>query len=226
MNRPPAAYGMTRQRGASVSYADVERTSRELMAAGDRPTVNAVLKALGRGSPNHITQCMQRFWKDQSALNSGDPVALTRLPAELADSAKALWEQALRLSQQTAEHEDNVARARLDELKRDTDARARSQELREKEWETAARVRERALTDARAQVNMLMQELVLNRGELRARDTRIADLESQLEEHRRQLETVIARAVSKNRGATAEKLRAPARRKPKRGMTPRKKRHR
>jgi len=226
MNRPPAAYGMTRQRGASVSYADVERTSRELMAAGDRPTVNAVLKALGRGSPNHITQCMQRFWKDQSALNSGDPVALTRLPAELADSAKALWEQALRLSQQTAEHEDNVARARLDELKRDTDARARSQELREKEWETAARVRERALTDARAQVNMLMQELVLNRGELRARDTRIADLESQLEEHRRQLETVIARAVSKNRGATAEQLRAPARRKPKRGMTPRKKRHR
>jgi hypothetical protein len=217
---------MTRQRGASVSYADVERTSRELMAAGDRPTVNAVLKALGRGSPNHITQCMQRFWKDQSALNSGDPVALTRLPAELADSAKALWEQALRLSQQTAEHEDNVARARLDELKRDTDARARSQELREKEWETAARVRERALTDARAQVNMLMQELVLNRGELRARDTRIADLESQLEEHRRQLETVIARAVSKNRGATAEQLRAPARRKPKRGMTPRKKRHR
>jgi hypothetical protein len=73
---------------------------------------------------------------------------------------------------------------------------------------------------------MLMQELVLNRGELRARDTRIADLESQLEEHRRQLETVIARAVSKNRGATAEQLRAPARRKPKRGMTPRKKRHR
>ncbi len=226
MNQPPAAYGTTRQRGASVSYADVERTARELMAAGDRPTVNAVLKALGRGSPNHVTQCMQRFWKDQSALNSGDPVALTRLPAELADSAKALWEQALRLSQQTAEHEDNVARARLDELKRDTDARARSQELREKEWETAARVRERALTDARAQVNMLMQELVLNRAELRARDTRIADLESQLEEHRRQLETVIARAVSRNREATAEKLRAPARRKPKRRMTPRKKRHR
>jgi hypothetical protein len=65
------------------------------------------------------------------------------------------------------------------------------------------RVRERALADAREHVNVLMQELVLNRAELRARDTRIADLESQLEEHRRQLATVIARAISKSRATAA-----------------------
>jgi hypothetical protein len=167
---------------------------------------------------------MQRFWKDQSALNTGDPVALTRVPPELAESAQALWEQALRLSQQTAQHDDNAARAQLDELRRATDVRARSHELREKEWDMAARVRERALTDAREHVKLLMQELVLNRAELRARDTRITDLESQLEDHRRQLATVIARAISKNRSAAPKKPRAIARVKPNAGPAPRKKR--
>jgi len=224
VSTPPPAYGTTRERGAIVSFADVERAARALMAAGERPTVKAVLKALGRGSPNHITGCMQRFWKDQSALNAGDAVALTRLPPELAESAKALWEQALRLSQQTAVHNHSAARACLEELKRETDARARSQELREKDWEVAARVRERALSDAREQVNALMKELVLNRAELRARDTRIADLESQLEEHRRQLATVIARAISKNRAAATKKPRGIARLKPKARVAPRKNR--
>ena len=36
--------------------------------------------------------------------------------------------------------EAEIARARLEELRRETDARARSHELREKEWEIAARV--------------------------------------------------------------------------------------
>jgi Plasmid replication region DNA-binding N-term len=205
---PPPAYGTTRERGATVSYADVERTARALMALGERPTVNAVLKTLGRGSPNHVTGCMQRFWKDQAALNAGDPVALARLPPELAESAQAFWEQALRLAGQTAQHDDNAARAKLDELRRDTDVRARSLELREKEWDMAARVRERALTDAREHVNVLMKELVLNRAELRARDTRIADLESQVEDYRRQLATVIARAISKKRSGATPKPRA------------------
>jgi hypothetical protein len=207
---PPAAYGTTRERGATVSYADVERVARILMAAGGRPTVKAVLAALGRGSPNHITSCMQRFWKDQSALNTGDPVALTRVPPELAEAARALWEKALRLSQQTAQQDDNAARARLEELGRVTDARARSQELREKEWDIAARVRERALADAREHVNVLMKELVLNRAELRARDSRISDLESQVEEHRRQVATLIFRAISKNRAAATKRRRATA----------------
>jgi len=81
----------------------------------------------------------------------------------------------------------------------DTDVRARSVELREKEWDLAARVGERALADAREHVNVLMKDLATDRAELRAREARIADLESQPEEHRRQLATVIARAIAKNR---------------------------
>jgi hypothetical protein len=59
-----------------------------------------------------------------------------------------------------------------------SDARARSVELRAKEWDTAARVRECALADAREHVNLLLQELATDRASLRARDARISDLES------------------------------------------------
>jgi hypothetical protein len=216
MSEEPAAYGTTRDRGATVSYAEVERAARSLMAAGERPTVEAVRKTLGRGSPNHIATCMQKFWKNQAALNAGDPIALTRLPPELADAAVAQWEQALRLALQTAKVEDSAARSHLEDLRRDTEIRAHSVELREKEWDLAARVRERALAEARDHVNVLMKELATDRAQLRAREARITDLESQLEEHRRQLATVIARAIAKNRAFAVKEPKRKIRAKPKR----------
>src|SRR5450631_2085817 len=199
MSETPAAYGTTRDRGPTVSYAEIERAARALMADGQRPTVQAVHTALGRGSPNHIATCMQKFWKNQAALNAGDPIALTRLPPELADAAVAQWEQALRLAQQTASYEDNAARAHLEQLRRDTEVRAHSVELRETEWDMAARVRERALAETREHVNVLLKELALGSAEIRSRETRIADLEVQLEQLREQLATVIARAIVKHR---------------------------
>jgi hypothetical protein len=215
MSETPAAYGTTRDRGPTVSYAEIERAARSLMADGERPTVEGVLE---RGSPNHIATCMQRFWKNQAALNQGDPVALTRLPPELADAAVAQWEQALRLAQQTATYEHNAARAHLEQLHRDTELRGHSVELREKEWDLAARVRERALADARDHVNVLMKELVTDRAELRAREVRIIDLESQVEEHRRQLAALITRAIAKNRAVATKKPRRTIRAKPKRRL--------
>src|SRR6202012_4404918 len=116
MSEQPASYGSPRERGPTGSYAEIERAARAIMAQGDRPTSKSVLAHLGRGSPNHIAECMRRFWKDQAALNGGDPLALTRLPPELADAAVAQWEQALRLSQQTANYEGNLARAHLEQL--------------------------------------------------------------------------------------------------------------
>jgi hypothetical protein len=91
------------------------------------------------------------------------------------------WEQALRLALQTAKVEDSTARAHLEELRRDTDVRAHSVELREKEWDMAARVRERALADAREHVNVLMKELAIDRAELRAREARHHGRTSSLE---------------------------------------------
>jgi hypothetical protein len=219
---PPGNYGTTRERAASVSFADIEAAARRLMVAGGYPSVGAVRKELKRGSTTTIAEAMRRFWKDQAALNAGNPVALTRLPPEFADAAVALWEQALRLSQQTAVIDDNAARAHLEQLRRDIDHRVRSMEMREKEWDMAARVRERALADAREQIGLLMKELAADRVALRAREVRIADLESQVEEHRRQLATVIARAIAKNRAVAVKKPKRKIRPRPKRRVMPKK----
>lgn len=203
----PPTYGQSRERGPTLSYGEIERAARALMASGERPSVDAVRKALGRGSPNHLTASMQRFWKDQAALNAGDPVALTRLPPELADAAVAQWEQALRLAQQAARQEDSAARAHLQELRRDTDVRVHSLELKEKEWDLAARVRERALAEARDQVSVLMKELAIDRAELRSRAARIAALEAQNEGYRQQLALLVTRAVARNRALRTKKPR-------------------
>jgi hypothetical protein len=205
MNSPVSSYGTFRKRAASVSFAEIETAARKLMAAGDYPSVAAVRQELKRGSTTTIADSMRRFWKDQAALNIGNPIALTRLPPEFADAAVELWEQALRLSLQTAKADDTAAHARLQELKRDTDARARSMELRETEWDMAARVRERALADTREQVNTLLNELGNATADLRVRDARIAALEGELDEHRSQLATIISRAVSKVRSRSARK---------------------
>jgi hypothetical protein len=222
MNSPPPGYGTVRERAASVSFAEIETAARKIMAAGDYPSVHAVRIELKRGSTTTLADAMRRFWRDQSALNAGNPVALTRLPPEFADAAVDLWERALRLSLQTAKTDDTAAHARVQELKRETDARARSLELREKEWDMAARVRERALTDTREQVNLLLKELGNATAEARTREIRIADLETHLETQRRQLVTVIASAVTKSRAASAPKRRVMSRAKPKGHAVPRK----
>jgi hypothetical protein len=214
----PPSYGTFRERAASVSFAEIEAVARKLMATGDYPSVHAVRIELKRGSTTTIADAMRRFWKDQAALNAGNPVALTRLPPEFADSAVELWEQALRLALQSAKADDTAAHAKLEEIKRDTESKARSMELREKEWDMAARARERALADTREQVNLLLRELGNATAELRAREVRIADLESQLEDHRRQLVAVISRAVAKSR-TTKSKPKPLVRAKPK-GRTP------
>ena len=173
--------------------------ARQLMTSGGYPSVAAVRKELKRGSTTTIAQAMRRFWKDQAALNTGNPVALTRLPPEFADAAVDLWEQALRLSQQTAQSDDNAARACLEQLRRDTDLRVHSVELREKQWDMAARVRERALGDAREQIGVLVGEMAATRAELRGRDLQNADLHSQIEQLREQMAVVIANAVARHR---------------------------
>jgi hypothetical protein len=220
VNARVANYGTSRERSASVSFAEIESAARKLMAAGDYPSVHAVRVELGRGSTTTISDAMRRFWKDQSALNAGNPVALTRLPPEFADAAVDLWEQALRLSLQTAKSDDTAAHAKLEDLKRDTETRARSLELREKEWDMAARVRERALSDTREQVNLLLKELGKATAEARTREIRIADLETQLEAQRRQLVTVLASVVSKIRAASKAKPRGKSRAKPKGRASP------
>jgi hypothetical protein len=104
--------------------------------------------------------------------------------------------------------------------------RAPSFELREREFETAARERERALADSRDHLLSTLRMLESDRATLRARETRIVALEAQVEDYRRELARLIERAVTRNRTLAARKPRPASRpkppAKPKRRVAPKK----
>jgi plasmid replication DNA-binding protein KfrA len=195
----PPAYGVTRERAANVSYQEIERAALDTLAGGQRPSVETLRKRLGRGSPATIAGAMRRFWKDLGTRAAGDPAALTRLPPDIVDLADGMWQKALALAGLAAKHDDNAARERLQQLQLENEVRAQSYAMREKEFDTASREREKALSETREQVSSLMKELAIDRETMRAQVARIIELGSQVEDYRRQLATLVTRAVTRHR---------------------------
>jgi hypothetical protein len=177
---------------------------------------------LGRGSPATIATSLKRFWQDLGIRAQGDPAALTRLPSEIIEAVEAIWQRSLALSAQAAKHDDNAARERLEQIRIENEVRAQSFEMRGREFETAARERERVLADSRDHLLSTLKMLESDRATLRGREARILALEAQVGDYRRQLATVIAHTVAKNRALVERKSRSgprpkskpPARRRP------------
>jgi len=209
------AYGSMRNRSANVSYADVERAALDILATERRPSVETVREALGRGSPATIATCLKRFWRDLGIRAQGDPAALTRLPSEIVEAVEAIWQRSLALAAQTAKNDQNAARERLEQIRIENDVRAQSFEMRERAYETATRERARALADSRGHLLSTLRMLESDRATLKARETRITELEAQVEDYRGQLAQVITRAVAKNRSLVERKARAGTKWKPK-----------
>jgi hypothetical protein len=214
---PPKAYGEGRVR-MSVSYGEVERAAIAILKSERRPTVETVREALGRGSPDTIGNALKRFWRDLGVRIEGDPAALTRMPAEIADLTDGVWQRALKLAGEAAKNDDNAARERLAQIQVENELRAQSFALREMEWDAAARTRERALADSREHLLLLTKALGRDQASLRTRDARISDLENQIEHYRHQITTLMAAAIAKNRNQSHTRRKTlrvePARRRP------------
>jgi len=203
----PRSYGATRERAANIVYADVERAALDILATERRPSVETVRELLGRGSPATIATCLKRFWRDLGVRAQGDPAALTRLPSEIIEAVEAIWQRSLALAAQSAKHDHNAARERLERIRIENDVRAQSFEMRERAYETAARERERALADSRDHLLSTLRMLETDRATLKAREARIKDLEAEVEDYRKQLALVITRAVARNRALVERKSR-------------------
>lgn len=212
----PPSYGATRERATNLSYADVERAALDILATERRPSVETVREALARGSPATIAACLKRFWRDLGIRAQGDPAALTRLPSEIIDAVEALWQRSLALAAQSAKHDDNAARERLEQIQIENQVRAQSFEMRERAYETATRERERALADSRDHLLSTLRMLESDRATLKAREARITALEAQVEDYRQQLAKIITRAVAKNCALARRKPRVTWKGKPRR----------
>ena len=206
MTDPARPYGEGRIR-SNVSYTDVERAAITILKSERRPTVETIREALGGGSPDTIGNALRRFWRDLGARIDGDPAALTRMPAEIADLADGMWQRALKLSSEAAAHDDNAARERLRQLELENDIKQRSFDLREREIDTQARDRERALADARDHLLSLSKALSREQATNQAHERRIADLETEVVQYRQQIGSLIAGAIAEKR--PAQRRRAP-----------------
>jgi hypothetical protein len=169
--------------------------------------VETIREALGGGSPDTIGDALRRFWRDLGARIDGDPAALSRMPTDIADLAGGMWQRALKLAGEAATQDDNAARERLRTLEMENDIKQRSLELREREIDTQARERERALADAREHLLSLSKALAREQATNQGHERRIADLETEVAQYRQQIGALIA-------GAIAEKRPAPRRRAP------------
>jgi hypothetical protein len=134
---------------------------------------------------------------DLGARIDGDPAALTRMPADIATLADGMWQRALKLAGEAATHDDNAARERLRQLQTENDIKQRSLELREREIDTQARERERALANTRDHLLSLSKALAREQATNQAQERRIADLEVQVAEYRQQIGALIAGAIAK-----------------------------
>ena len=222
MTDPARPYGEGRIR-SNVSYADVERAAIAILKSERRPTVETIREALGGGSPDTIGDALRRFWRDLGARIDGDPAALSRMPAEIADLADGMWQRALKLSSEAAAHDDNAARERLRQLEAENDIKQRSFELREREIDTQARERERALADARDHLLSLSKALSREQATNQAQERRIADLETEVAQYRQQIGTLIAGAIAKKRPGPRRRAPSSTRSAPREGTSPRSK---
>jgi septal ring factor EnvC (AmiA/AmiB activator) len=205
MTDPTRPYGEGRIR-SNVSYADVERAAIAILKSERRPTVETIREALGGGSPDTIGDALRRFWRDLGARIEGDPAALSRMPAEIAEIADGVWQRALKLAGEAAAHDDNAARERLRQLEVENDIKQRSFELRQREIDTQARERERALADARDHLLSLSKALSREQATNQAHERRIADLETEVAQYRQQIGALIAGAIAEKRPAQCRRV--------------------
>lgn len=114
-----------------ITESDVHTAADELVAKGERPTVERIRAHLGTGSPNTVTRWLETWWKRLGTrLQRGRP-DLEDAPALLAELAGQWWELALNHAKDVALRELASAQqslaAQRDEL--DVSSRLAAEEL-------------------------------------------------------------------------------------------------
>jgi Plasmid replication region DNA-binding N-term len=82
-------------REGAVGLLDVQRAADALLRQGRKPSVAAIRKHLGGGSPNTITPLLAKYWEKLGSRLGDGPESLERVPEALARVTELLWRRAL-----------------------------------------------------------------------------------------------------------------------------------
>ncbi|MBH1638059.1 DNA-binding protein [Stenotrophomonas maltophilia] len=88
-----------------ITESDVHTAADELVAKGERPTVERIRAHLGTGSPNTVTRWLETWWNRLGTRLQPARPDLEDAPAVLAELAGQWWELALKHAQEVARRE-------------------------------------------------------------------------------------------------------------------------
>lgn len=197
-------YGVTRQKRADLTYAQIERAATGILKTGVRPTVQALRNALGGGSPRTLLDGLNRYWRDLGNQVSGSPDTLRRLPAAVADLAEGLWQQALTVAIEAAKGVSKQTDGQLAQLKGQLELRAHTLAHREVELDGLVRSRERTIRELEEHLRAALSLLAKREVTIDGLETKLAGAQQETEKYRQRLGKVIQRAVTRHQGLTPQ----------------------
>ncbi len=152
-----------------ITESDVHTAADELVAKGERPTVERIRAHLGTGSPNTVTRWLETWWNRLGTRLQRARSDLEGAPVVLAELAGQWWELALKHAQEAAHRElaeaEQVLAAQRDAL--EAKSRLVDDELTLMRSERdAALIGERIATTQASELQHLIDQLQLQISEL------------------------------------------------------------
>jgi len=153
-----------------ITESDVHTAADELVASGERPTVERIRGHLGTGSPNTVTRWLETWWKNLGTRLQPERPDLKDAPAALAEIAGQWWALALQHAREAALVD--LAEARR-ELSAEREEHHRQQEELEKQaseirsLSAAADLSEKLATARATELQRLVEQLHAQIGELK-----------------------------------------------------------
>jgi chromosome segregation ATPase len=126
-----------------ITQEQVNAAADDLVAAGDKPTVEKIRQALGTGSPNTVTR-MLNHWRERLGQRLQEVIKLPDVPSEVGQAFAEVWRLSLG-------HAEALARAALTEEQNALFADQTSLTQERKVWEIALAEAQAHAADCAAQ---------------------------------------------------------------------------
>ncbi|MBA0449473.1 DNA-binding protein [Stenotrophomonas maltophilia] len=152
-----------------ITETDVHTAADELVAKGERPTVERIRSHLGTGSPNTVTRWLETWWNRLGTRLQPVRPDLEDAPAMLVELAGQWWELALKHAQEAARRElassERALAAERDAL--EASSRLAAEELAQMRAERDVAITgERIATTQASELQHLVDQLQLQISEL------------------------------------------------------------
>lgn len=158
-----------------ITEDDVRAAADALLQRGERPTIDRVRAALGRGSPNTVNRHLDAWWASLPRRLRESDAPASDAPPEVVALAGRIWAQLLPSATAAAKTTLQAETQTLEQARHAVEQR-----------ETAVEAQRRELTEARAALDRRIGEL---EAQLAARDQSLAEARTQVQLLTKGLET-------------------------------------